>query len=512
MKLPPYFRAWPLLFVFIGSPFIGGCTASFGPGYTIEKQDIDVHFEPGPPPHISIKSNYQLRNTGTRPLSVLELRLPGRRRFKTANVTIEWDGHALPADQSPEYARGTTLTLPHSWAISDSHALGIAMDLETASGGGVQYLGFAPDAFFLPAQGWAPELLPALGAFATGGVPPRKWDLTVHVPSRFMVHTSGGTIKTSRHREELTIHASQRVADIYPYVIAGRYVIKQIGSERGKVYLWTRKPQEAGDLHAVSDALLKTEQSFNSLFGARSVAEPPRGFLGRHRARNGTNDPPLWLVECPVIPGCFGDRAARNTRMFGSGEGTVAGEMISLDSAMIDPAPGIKSMASAAAPALAASWLGYGQSPGFYEQDPPLSAFPAFASAVGDEALNGPTARVETIRRALAVVPKDVPTEGAHSETDNTVLRAKSFLFFYGLEDRYGPIIFRKAVRHMLDARRSGGFNLDDLIAAFDQESHGNTAEFVRLWMKHPGVPADFRARYENTSADKNAFPKEIIP
>ena len=169
-------------------------------------------------------------------------------------------------------------------------------------------------------------------------------------------------------------------------------------------------------------------------------------------------------------------------------------------------------MASAAAPALAASWLGYGQSPGFYEQDPPLSAFPAFASAVGDEALNGPTARVETIRRALAVVPKDVPTEGAHSETDNTVLRAKSFLFFYGLEDRYGPIIFRKAVRHMLDARRSGGFNLDDLIAAFDQESHGNTAEFVRLWMKHPGVPADFRARYENTSADKNAFPKEIIP
>ncbi len=58
-------------------------------------------------------------------------------------------------------------------------------------------------------------------------------------------------------------------------------------------------------------------------------------------------------------------------------------------------------MALATAPALAASWLGYGQNPGFYEQDPPLSAFPAFAAAVGDEALNGASARTETIRRAL---------------------------------------------------------------------------------------------------------------
>ena len=49
-------------------------------------------------------------------------------------------------------------------------------------------------------------------------------------------------------------------------------------------------------------------------------------------------------------------------------------------------------MALATAPALAASWLGYGQNPGFYEQDPPLSAFPAFAAAVGDEALNGAAA------------------------------------------------------------------------------------------------------------------------
>jgi aminopeptidase N len=53
----------------------------------------------------------------------------------------------------------------------------------------------------------------------------------------------------------------------------------------------------------------------------------------------------------------------------------------------------------------------------------------------------------------------------------------------------------------MLEARRGGGFNLDDLIAALEQEAHQNVAQFVRLWMKHPGVPEDFRVRYENASA-----------
>src|SRR4029077_1757586 len=214
-------------------------------------------------------------------------------------------------------------------------------------------------------------------------------------------------------------------------------------------------------------------------------------------------------AECPVIPGCFTERNPLNAQLLGTKDEVRSGEMISLDSAMIDPAPGLKKMALATAPALAASWLGYGQNPGFYEQDPPLSAFPAFAAAVGDEALNGASARAETIRRALGLVPKISPPLG---KADAAALYAKSFLFFYALQDRYGQETFRKAVRHMLDSRRNAGFNLDDLIAAFDQQAHGNSAAFVRLWMKHPGVPADFRTKYENSSADKNVSLKESTP
>ena len=90
------------------------------------------------------------------------------------------------------------------------------------------------------------------------------------------------------------------------------------------------------------------------------------------------------------------------------------------------------------------------------------------------------------------------------------MLRAKSFLFFYALQDQYGRETFRRALGHMLHARQQRGFELDDLIAAFEQEdTRQNAAEFVRQWMKHPGVPEGFRARYEgaSTATDAKASP-----
>lgn len=513
LKVRTYRRALAFLVVSLAAIFTFGCASSFGPGYTVEKQDIQVHFVPGPPPHIAIEAKYELKNTGIRPLSVLELRLPWKRRFKSENVILSWDGRALTPEQSAENPRNALLKLPGEWTVSGNHTLQVSMELETPAAGEA-YLAFAPDAFFLPAEGWAPELLPARGLFATGGIPPSKWELTVRAPQGFVVHASGNHTKISKHGGELIVRARQRAVDVYPFVIAGRYVTKQIGSDRDRVYLWTRVSRDAGGLRAASDLLVKTLQSYDAVFGQRSIPEAPAGLFGRHHAQSSKNDPPLWLVECPVIPGCFSGRTPAGESAAEGDDETKAGEMVSLDTAMIDIAPGANKIVSGAAPALAATWLGYGQSPGFYEQDAPLSAFPRFAALVGDQAINGAANRTESIRRALALVPKEfVANEtGGASREERRALRAKSLLFFYGLQDRYGDEVFRKAVRHMLRARRNSGFDLNDLIAAFDQEAHGNTAEFVRLWMKHPGVPADFRARYENTAAEQHAAAKETTP
>jgi hypothetical protein len=135
--------------------------------------------------------------------------------------------------------------------------------------------------------------------------------------------------------------------------------------------------------------------------------------------------------------------------------------------------------------------------------------FPVFAAAFGRDAVAGGEARGETIRRALRIIP---PGAKLAKEEDAEVLRVKSFLFFYALQDRYGPETVRKATRYMLYARRERGFDLNDLIAALEQESHDNVAEFVRRWMKQPGVPEEFRARYEFTTAEKGNSAKETKP
>ena len=134
----------------------------------------------------------------------------------------------------------------------------------------------------------------------------------------------------------------------------------------------------------------------------------------------------------------------------------MSSQLASLDTLLIDFSGGAPKLA-AAAPALAASWLGYGQNPGFYEQPPPLSALPAFASALGQEAIGGPSVRTETIRRALRMIPRSAV---ARKPEDETVLRAKSFLFFYALQERFGRESFRHAINHMLSARQGRGFNL----------------------------------------------------
>jgi hypothetical protein len=471
--------------------WVSSCAVALGPGYSIENQEIRVQFVPGPDPRIRVDSDYQLRNIGTRPLSSLELRLPGGRSFHVAASQATWDGASLAEQRSFASARETFLALPRPWNVSERHTLHLSAEFQSPPAGSEGF-SFAPDAFFLPSEGWAPELLPSQGPFASGGVPPKDWKLIVRVPDGFLVHTSGRSAKTSRNGREITVLSVQHPEDRYPFVVAGLYKETSLDNGTGsKVLLWTRAKEEAASLRQSADALVRAIQAYDATFGARN-----------HKPR------PFWIVECPLAAGCFSAAESSYANLLSAEPRAASSELASLDTVLVDFGGGAPKLA-AAAPALAASWLGYGQNPGFYEQLPPLSALPAFASALGQEAIEGPSSRAETIRRALRMIPRSA---GARKTEDESVLRAKSFLFFYALEERYGREVFRHAISHMLSARQGRGFDLDDLIAAFEEETHQNVAEFVRLWMKRPGVPDEFRARYENASASIASNFKETKP
>jgi hypothetical protein len=466
-----------------------GCVAAFGPGYTIQKQSITVRFAAAPNPAIHIEAFYRVKNTGNQPLQSLELRLPGRRRFHFADPQATWDKTALTFETSPDNPRNVLLKLPQSWNVSAQHQLRLSVDYQPATS--QENLSFTKDAFFLPAEGWSPQLLPARGIFATGGVPPQNWDLVVEVPQGFLVHSSGEVKKRQRKGSVGGSDVLRAVHDGkagYPFVIAGRFQATELTLDVQRVHVWTLLRQDRANLQSSSEALIRATRAYDSMFGNQ-----------RQQASE------LWIVECPIVAGCFSSATSAYQKLMAREGEKTDSEMASSDTVMMDFTGG-PSRIAAAAPSLASSWLGYGRNPGFYEQDPPLSALPAFAAAHGREAAEGGESRTETIRSLLRAIPENPPPQ---KEEAGGVLRAKSFLFFYALQDRYGTHVFDAALRHMLDARRGGGFDLDDLIASLEQESHQNVAEFVRLWMKHPGVPTEFRARYANSAS---AISKESRP
>jgi hypothetical protein len=480
------------------------CAAPLGPGYVVEKQEIRVRFAPAAQ-SIRVEADYDLRNTGTRPIREMEILLPGGRRMHHGPVTIKWDGAEVSTESMPDRPRNSVLRLVKPWPVSEAHSLRIAYDILPPAEGD-EGLSFSADAFYLPAAGWSPELPQISGLFGFGGVPPKKWALIVSVPSGFLVHTSGAMEKNLRHDSGMeTVRALQTVEDRYPFVVAGRYAAKEIRAARQKVILWSRAASDSGILRQASAELTRTIDSYNASFGA-----PP--------SRSKT----FWIVECPVTGSCISHlHSGGGTSPDEDARDEASAELASSDTVLVDPSKGAPKLAAAAAPSLAASWLGYGRNPGFYQQTAPLAQLPIFAAAQAREAIDGPQARGETIRRALHLIPEGPPAgslgngapetpaqhpgsaalrRGAPAEEERA-LRAKSLLFFYALQDRYGPKVFHDAVANMLYARASRGFDIDDLIAAFEQEAHQNVAQFVRLWMKHPGVPAEFRARYEHTAA-----------
>ncbi|HVO58817.1 MAG TPA: hypothetical protein VMT51_14085 [Dongiaceae bacterium] len=454
---------------------LGACTAPLGPGYLVNSQEIQVTFVAEPQPSLSVSASYQLKNTGNRPLETLEVRLP-RGAFQPLDLRIEWDGE-VPLTALSEYnPRDTTLHFSQPWTMGASHRLQFTYRIGPVAptGDSSSALAMAADAFYLPAEGWAPVLPQERGLFGFGGVPPAKWQFTVRAPADFLVHASGEQRK-SRTPGQFVFE--QKPSDSAPFVVAGRYHLTEFAAgQNGNLHLWTRGDASVSVLRPAANSLRQTIAGYDALLGKRGKSEPP-----------------LWIVECPAASGCVSPRLAGYSALLYGQDAQRTADMISPDTLLVLPQSSIENIENSAGPALATAWLGYGRNPGFYEQQPPMSALPAFAAALALENSAGPQARSGIVARALAQIPASA---GAASNSEPAVVRAKSLLLFYALRDRAGAQAFQNALRHMLSARQARGFDVSDLISAIEQETHQPVGPFVRQWLKRPGVPGEFRAQY----------------
>jgi hypothetical protein len=469
--------------------WLAACAAPLGPGYIVEKQEVRVSFSPEPVPSIHIVAEYHLKNAGNQELSALDVRLPGR-RFHPADLAISWDGSQLAHDVSPENPRNVELRFSQSWPVGSSRTLQFSYDISSANSADGA-LGFSADGFFLPAESWTPELPQARGVFGFGGVPPEKWELLVRVPQGFLVHASGGKEKHSGDKTAMQFRFPQTAEDLNPFVVAGRYREARQDVGQQTVRVWSRSSSNAFDLQRAGDSLSRTLTAYDTLLGVRGKSK---------------STAPLWIVECPANAGCFTHRVSGYSALLRGENAEPEAEMISNDTVVVGPRISRGNAEALLAPALAESWLGYGQNPGFYQQQPPMSALPAFVAALARETSSGPQVREEIVQRALSKIPQPPTTD---SNTDPAVFRAKSLLLFYALRDRVGPDAFQKALQHMLAARHGRDFDLSDLISAVEQESRQPVGPFVRQWIKRPGIPEDFRSKYSMAAASQTSLTQE---
>jgi hypothetical protein len=438
-----------------------------------------------------VDAEYRLKNVGNQDLAKLDVRLPGA-RFHSEGLVISWDSSVLPSSLSADRPRDTVLNFPQPWATGSAHVLHFSYQLPATSDGDDPAV-ISADAFCLPAEAWAPQLPPPLGVLGFGGVPPAKWDLLASVPQEFLVHASGEKRKRSGKEHAGEWLFRQSAADPAPFVVAGRYREFHPGSLHSQqVYIWTRVQRDPASLAKESESFAQALAAYDAFFGAHDKSRPA-----------------LWIVDCPLDSGCRASRQSGYSKLLFGTEPEASSEMISQDTVVVGSGVVDQNLEIVALPAIAAGWLGYGRNPGFYQQELPVSALPAFAAAQAREAVGGPHIRDEIIRRALEQVPAGATRA---LNRDPQVFRAKSLLLFYALRDRVGADHFRDAMQHMLAARRSRGFELADMIAALEQESHQPIGPFVREWIKGAGVPEDFRARYALTSASKNTSTQEATP
>jgi hypothetical protein len=293
-----------------------GCSGSVAPGYTIEKQRIEVTYSKTAPDRVSVRAWYRIRNSGSQPLEQIHFRLPFRGR--TEDLRVEWGGETLVSQSVAGSGVELSVHFNAPWNLKDRKELVLSFDLRTVNPEISFGEGRGPF-FFLPSGGWYPYLLPPTVPLSHGGVAPDKWELVVDVPQGYKVHASGTQHgqdhSEARDRTGSSYRFEQKLqTDFEPFVVAGPYVEQQarLGSET--VFIWSASPVSQTRIQEISERFGEEAEYFTREYGLRGAGKGQVWLIGCPPGAPILNDEPgrflsegsnrLWSssVNCPTVP------------------------------------------------------------------------------------------------------------------------------------------------------------------------------------------------------------------
>jgi len=460
-----------------------------------------VRFVPGNPPHLAIRAQYSLANFGTTPLDSIEIGLPSQKGFGSGNFHVKIDGREIqprregnPAAQPPEGesavsespSRVWRIPFASRWSRRQRRSLLIEYDL-AAQATSDPRIWVGANMFYLNDSGWFPDLLSAKALFAKNAARPDPSDLIVSVPADFVATASGeprGMHKASGETEfRFRLHRD----DFGPYVVAGEYQQQKITTPDGAVVIWTFKPIAAAQAQQTEEQIAAAAKFYAQTFGPL-----PKSLNAIHDIQLPGNAPPksasrMEAAEASVLPGTVYDWAPPRGQSLSSNRGNVVAGAIGQT-------------------ALGYTWFGHLIAPGA-EAWTLRDGLIAYAEELQDEGSNVGIPRDDGIvsnlkdyddERTKAVEKPIAFLTTGDPEDQQRIGGDKSMLFLFALEDKCGRENVEHAIAHMVYALRGQEYGYTDFRAALEQECHQDLSGFFDTWLDQKGIPADFRARYEN--------------
>lgn len=479
---------------------LSSCAVPLAPGYQIEKQSITVRFVPGNPPHLAIRAEYRLANVGTTPLDSIELGLPGEKGFGLANLRVRIDGREVAPQREPGQtsapAEGETVVsemwadtwrVPFAshWSRRQRKNLVLEYDLAATLAPDPR-ISVSSNAFYLNDSGWFPDPISAKALFAKDVVRPDPSDLIVDVPATFVATASGEPRGTRKAGGETELRFRLRKDDFDPYVAAGSYQQQRIPASGATVLFWTLQAFPSAILEQTATSLAATDTFLTSSFGAVRPANEL-----------------LLVLQSPAPPDSR--QESFDTRPL-----TLPGIIL------FSPPDFSRNASTITASAmlekrLALSWFQHVITP---RPEAWLlgNSLASYAVALANEKSGAPRSRDDLIHQRLAhfdqlgneAVEKPIAFVTSNdSAQQRDMADAKSMLFLFALEDRCGRENLDHALAHMVYALRGQEYGYTDLRAALEQKCHQDLSSMFATWLDQKGIPADFRARYQNGTENK---------
>lgn len=460
------------------------CAVPLGPGYHIRKQEAELRYAAERPGRVHVQVRYELENTGNAPLATLAVSLPAAAAGADGGLVVSVEGKLArpqpdtgpqPPGAKDESRAGLAVEFSPPWPQKERIELVFDYDLPFTSGsatGSLSAAGRGADAsesFFFSFEDWFPELIPPDRIFARGTGRAEKVRVRIRVPEGWRALSSGKPkgAKTRRgeseHRYEITRD------DFDPFVLAGRYHEQRVRARGQTIVFWTFAPLDAAFAESAGARLARTVSFYEAVLGARE--------MGGHS--------PVWIVQSEIS----------GNRPFARG--------VILDTALLAASFGGEAAGITDA-LLARIWFGHITE----AQDSEESLADALAflmSRWAAESQGTDSHRSEDVRHWLSQYEQGsretgstVPAAQDSAPSRGLAESVRARLLLIALEDQVGREHLQAALKRMAQARRGQDWNANDLRAAIEYESGQDLGEFFRTWLGQPGIPAEFRKRYES--------------